>query len=63
MKNKTLFKTCYFFEKELPIKIFQQVAKIPGISNPDMVKKANLAGFVNKKIKEMYELFDHFVTN
>jgi len=49
--------------KEIPIKILDKISKIPGIASPQLKKTAKLGNFMNKKVKEMYELFEHFVTN
>ena len=63
IKDKRVFWATYFLTKELPIKIFEKISKIPGISTPKIQKTAKLATFVNEKVKDLYGLFDHFVTN
>jgi hypothetical protein len=58
-----MFDAAYYFHKELPIKILDKVSKLPGLSTAKLRKTAKLANFVNIKIKELYSLFDHFITN
>ena len=53
----------YYLNKELPTKILDRVSRIPGISSPQLKKTAKLANFVNEKVKELYDLFDHFTTH
>ena len=63
IKNKKLFRAKYFIERELPIKIFDRISKIPGIGTPQIKKYAKMANLLNEKTLELFEIFGHFIIN
>ena len=63
INNDNLFKAAFFFKNKLPIKILEQVAKIPGLGSQAMKKNVEKGKLMVSKAWETCLLFDHFTKN
>ncbi len=53
----------FYWTYEVPATVLDRVSKIPGIGSTKMQKDVSLLKLLNEKLKDFYELFEHFVSN
>ena len=63
IENDFAFKAAFFFKNELPVKVMEKVAKIPGIGSVGLKKTAEKGRMMTARAWETGLLFDHFTTN
>ncbi len=63
IENDFVFKTAFFLKNELPVKVMEKIAKIPGIGSGGFKKTVEKGRMITSRAWETGLLFDHFTTN
>ncbi len=52
----------FYWTNEVPAVVLDKVSKIPGIGSTKMQKDVSMLKLLNEKLKDFYEMFEHFVS-
>lgn len=61
--NERLFNTLFFFRNDLPVRIYNRIARIPGIGGAQMRKNGEKLNKVNIRALNLGKMFEHFTNN
>jgi hypothetical protein len=45
------------------VKILDKVSRLPGLSSTKLRKTSKMANLITQKVNDLYDLFDHFISN
>lgn len=62
IKNKKILKSVFYLTSELPTTVLEKISKIPGIASPKLSSNIKVLKMANKKVNDLYTLFEHFTT-
>ena len=61
--NKKVLATAFFLNTDLPVRVMEKMAKIPGIGTPSFKKNVEKGKMIRQRAWETAILFSHFTSN
>ncbi|CDW87851.1 male sterility protein [Stylonychia lemnae] len=61
--NKKLYNALFFLRNDLPVRVLNKIAMIPGIGGPQMQKNAQKLQKINMRALSLGSMFEHFTNN